>query len=100
MNFEKIGREVVFYGYKAKLGTLATPMRMAICRSSRFRKFIQRTILRKVNEEIERIAKELEPDLVLSIKGEAVEPKMIDWIKDACMHETVHDWKRPNHLWG
>jgi hypothetical protein len=52
-----------------------------MCRSSGFRKFIQRTILRKINEEIERIAKEFGPDLVLSIKGEAAEPKTIEWRK-------------------
>jgi len=89
MNLEKMGHEVVFYGYKVKLGKLATPIRMAICRSSSFRRFIQRTILRKINEEIKRMVKELGPDLVLSIKGEAVEPKTIEWIESELGTKTA-----------
>lgn len=89
MNLEKMGHEVVFYGYKAKLGKLATPIRMAICRSLSFRRFVQRAILGKINKEIEGIAKELGPDLVLSIKGEAVEPKTIEWTKTELGSKTA-----------
>jgi spore maturation protein CgeB len=60
-----------------------------MCRSSGFRKFIQRTILRKINEEIERIAKEFGLDLVPSIKGEAVEPKTIEWVKSELGAKTA-----------
>jgi spore maturation protein CgeB len=81
MNFQKMGHEVVFYGYREEFGKLGTPIRMAMCRSRSFRQFIQPLALKKINEAIKRIAQELRPDFVLSIKGEAVEPKTIEWIK-------------------
>lgn len=89
MNLEKMGHEVVFYGYREKLGKLASPIRMAICRSRSFRQFIERIVLWKINEEIKRIAQRLSPDLVLSIKGEAVEPKTVEWIKSELGAETA-----------
>ncbi len=53
INLEKMGFEVMLYGYEAKLGPLSIPIRLVICRSSSFRKFIQQTILSKVNDAIE-----------------------------------------------
>jgi len=89
MNLEKMRHEVVFYGYREKLGKFATPIRMAICRSRSFRQLIQRIALEKINEEIKRTAQKLRPDFVLSIKGEAVEPKTIEWIKSELGAKTA-----------
>jgi spore maturation protein CgeB len=89
MSLEKMGHAVVFYGYNAKLGKMATPMRMAISRSGNFRQFIQRTILTNMNKEIETLAKEFDPDLVLSIKGEAIEPKTVNWFKNELGAKTA-----------
>lgn len=81
MNLARLGYDVRFYGYREKLGRLATPLRMAITRSKNFRDFAGVFWLNKANEEIKKLVEEFTPHLVLSIKGEAVMPKTLDWIK-------------------
>ena len=82
MNLVKLGHTVNFYGYREKLGKFANPIRMVITRSKPVRDVANILYLDKINDEIERIAKAFEPDLVLSIKGEIVKPKTINWIKE------------------
>ncbi len=55
---------------------------MAITRSKSLRDIANLLWLNKVNEEIRRSAETFCPDLVLSIKGEAVKPETIEWIKE------------------
>ena len=82
MNLVKLGHTVNFYGYREKLGKFANPIRMVITRSKPVRDMANILYLDKINDEIKRIAKAFEPDLVLSIKGEIVKPKTINWIKE------------------
>jgi spore maturation protein CgeB len=89
MNLVKLGHEVKFYGYKEKLGRLANPIRMAITRSKPVRDLANLFWLNKINDEIKRIAEAFHPDLVLSIKGEVVNPKTIEWIKEELRAKTA-----------
>jgi spore maturation protein CgeB len=89
MNLVKLGHEVKFYGYKEKLGRLANPIRMAITRSKLIRDLASVFWLNEVNEEIKRIAEDFKPDLVLSIKGEAVKPKTIEWVREKVGAKTA-----------
>jgi spore maturation protein CgeB len=89
MNLVKLGHEVRFYGYKEKLGRFANPIRMAITRSKLIRNLANIFWLNRINDEIKRIAETSHPDLVLSIKGEAVKPKSIEWIKDELGAKTA-----------
>jgi spore maturation protein CgeB len=81
MNLVKLGHEVRFYGYKERLGKFANPIRMAITRSKLIRDLANTFWLNRINNEIKKIAETFYPDLVLSIKGEAVKPKTVEWIK-------------------
>ena len=81
MNFERLGHEVRFYGYREKLGRMANPVRMAITRSKTLRDLANVFWLNKVNEEIKGLSERWTPDLVLSIKGETVKSETVDWIK-------------------
>ena len=89
MNLVKLGHEVKFYGYKEKLGRLANPIRMVLTRSKPVRDLANLFWLNKINDEIKRIAEAFHPDLVLSIKGEVVKPKTIEWIKDELGAKTA-----------
>jgi spore maturation protein CgeB len=89
MNLVKLGHEVRFYGYKEKLGRFANPVRMAITRSKTIRNLANVFWLNRINDEIKRIAKAFRPDLVLSIKGEAVEPETIEWIREELGAKTA-----------
>jgi spore maturation protein CgeB len=89
VNLVKLGHEVRFCGYKEKLGKFANPIRMAITRSKLIRNLANIFWLNRVNEEIKRIAEAFRPDLVLSIKGEAVKPENIEWIKDELGAKTA-----------
>jgi len=89
MNLVKLGHEVEFYGYKEKLGRLANPIRMVITRSKPVRDLANLFWLNKINDEIKRVAEAFHPDLVLSIKGEAVRPETIEWIKDELGAKTA-----------
>jgi|YelNatPaOPRAMG01_1025707.scaffolds.fasta_scaffold01671_24 spore maturation protein CgeB len=89
MNLVKLGHEVKFYGYKEKLSRLANPIRMAATRSKPIRDLANLFWLSKINDEIKRVAEAFHPDLVLSIKGEAVKPKTIEWIKDELGAKTA-----------
>ena len=81
MNLNKLGHEVRFYGYRERLGRLANPVRMAITRSKFIRDLANLVWLNRINDEIKKVAEAFSPDLVLSIKGEAVKPETIDWIR-------------------
>lgn len=72
MNFQKMGHKVMFYGYREKLGKLATHIRMTMCRSS-FRKFIHLITLEKINEEIQRIAQQLRLVIITKVPQIAFE---------------------------
>jgi spore maturation protein CgeB len=89
MNLVKLGHEVKFYGYKDKLGKLANPIRMAITRSKPIRDLANIFWLNRINDEIKGIAEAFHPDLVLSIKGEVVKPKTIEWIKEELRAKTA-----------
>jgi len=89
MNLVKLSHEVRFYGYKEKLGRFANPIRMTITRSKLMRNLANLFWLNRINDEIKRIAEAFHPDLVLSIKGEAVKPKTIEWIKNELGAKTA-----------
>jgi len=82
MNLVKLGHKVKFYGYRGRLGRLANPVRMAITRSKPLRDIANLLWLNKINDEIKRVAEKFHPDLVLSVKGEAIKPKTIEWIRN------------------
>jgi len=89
MNLVKLGHEVKFYGYKDKLGRFANPIRMAITRSKLMRDLANIIWLNRINYEVKRIAEVFHPDLVLSIKGEVIKPKTIEWIKEELRAKTA-----------
>ena len=89
MNLVKLGHEVRFYGYKESLGKFANPIRMAITRSKLIRDLANVFWLNRINNEIKRIAETFYPDLVLSIKGEAVKPKTVEWIREELGAKTA-----------
>jgi spore maturation protein CgeB len=89
MNLVKLGHEVRFYGYKERLGSSANLIRMAITRSKLVRNLANLFWLNKINDEMKEIAETFHPDLVLSIKGEAVKPRTIEWIKDKLGAKTA-----------
>jgi len=89
MNLVKLGHEVKFYGYREKLGRLANPIRMVITRSKPIRDLANLFWLNKINDEIKKIAESFHPDLVLSIKGEAVKPETVKRIKDELGAKTA-----------
>lgn len=89
MNLFKLGHEVKFYGYKEKLGRLVDPIRMAITRSKLMRDAANLLWLNRINNEIKRVAKAFCPDLVLSIKGEAVKPETIEWMREELGAKTA-----------
>jgi spore maturation protein CgeB len=89
MNLVKLGHDVKFYGYKERLGRLANPIRMMITRSKLMRDLSSLFWLNKINDEIKEVAEAFQPDLVLSIKGEAVKPEIIKWIKDELGAKTA-----------
>ena len=82
MNLKKLGHEVKFYGYKDELGRLANLVRMIITRSKTARDLGSIIWLNKINNKIKKVAKEFSPNIVLSIKGEAVKPETIKWFKE------------------
>jgi spore maturation protein CgeB len=82
MNLLRLGHEVKFYGYKERLGRLANLIRMGITRSKLARDAANLLWLNKINDEMKKIAGAFRPDLVLSIKGEAVKPETIEWFKE------------------
>jgi len=89
MNLKRLGYEVMFYGYRDRIGRLANPVRMGITRSKWLRSLADVFWLNKANEEIKRLAEEFIPDLVLSIKGEAVKPETIEWIGNELSAKTA-----------
>jgi spore maturation protein CgeB len=89
MNLVKLGHEVRFYGYKERLGKFANPIRIAITRSKLIRELANAFWLNRINNEIKRIAETFYPDLVLSIKGEAVKPKTVEWIREELGAKTA-----------
>ena len=89
MNLVKLGHEVKFYGYKEKLSRLANPLRMVATRSKPIRDLANLFWWNKINDEIKRVAEAFHPDLVLSIKGEAVKSKTIEWVKNELEAKTA-----------
>jgi spore maturation protein CgeB len=89
MNLVKLGHEVKFYGYKEKLGMFANPIRMAITRSKFVRDMANLFWLKRINDEIKEVAASFRPDLLLSIKGEAVKPETVEWIRDELGAKTA-----------
>ena len=89
MNLVKLGHGVRFYGYREKLGRLANPIRMVITRFKTMRDLANLFWLNRINDEIKRVAEAFRPDLVLSIKGEAVKPETIEWIREKLGAKTA-----------
>jgi len=77
MNLRELGHEVMFYGYKDKIGRLADPVRMTITRSAVLRSLAGPLWLNRINDEIIKLADRLRPDVVLSVKGEVIRPETI-----------------------
>jgi spore maturation protein CgeB len=91
MALEKRTHSVTFIGYRSMLGALASPVRMAITRSKAIRTLAEPVFLNEFNKRLKEEALKVEPDLVLSIKGEAVLPSTIEWFR--------HDMKVKTALW-
>ena len=89
LNLKKLEHDVEFYGYRDRIGRLANPVRMAISRSKFLRSMSGPFWFDKINEEIRRLAGELEPDIVLSIKGEVVKPETVEWIRNKLGAKTA-----------
>jgi len=89
MNLMKLGHEAKFYGYRRMLGRFANPIRMAITRSKFVRDVMNLFYLTKYNDRIKEVAEKFRPDLVLSIKGEAVKPETIRWVEDKLGAKTA-----------
>ena len=81
MALEQIGCTVAFVGHEDFLRPVATPLRMIISRSRTARRLAIPFGLRKYNEMVKVIGNDFSPDLVLSIKGEAVLPSTIEWFR-------------------
>jgi spore maturation protein CgeB len=81
MNLLKLGHDVEFYGYQEKLGKLANPVRIGITRSKKIRVLANFAWLNKLNDEIKKKVQRFTPDLILSIKGEAIKPETVEWMK-------------------
>jgi len=60
-----------------------------ITRSKLLRDAVSLTWLNRINDDIKRVAETFCPDLVLSIKGEAVKPETITWIKEKLGAKTA-----------
>lgn len=82
MALEKLGHSVTFFGYRSMLGALASPVRMAITRSKDIRTLVELIFLNKINKRLKEEMLKVEPDLVLSIKGEAALPSTIEWFRE------------------
>lgn len=78
MALERLGCEVRFVGYREYLGRFSIPLRMLITRSEKAREFIEPLALRKFNEAVVQVGSEFAPEFVLSIKGEAILPRVVD----------------------
>jgi spore maturation protein CgeB len=89
MNLVKLGHEVRFYGYREKLGRLANLIRIVITRSKPMRDLANLFWLNRINDEIKKVAEAFRPDLVLSIKGEAVKPETVEWIREKLEAKTA-----------
>lgn len=86
---EKSGCPVEFFGYKDLLGSSSSIIRMAMTRSSLIRKLTQHTMLEKVESKINKIISVTEPDVLISIKGEAITARCIDNIRRKFKIRTV-----------
>lgn len=82
MGLEKLGCEVQFLGYGEFLGRLATPVRIIISRSKGARWLLEPVGLREFNRRAMQLALAFDPDLILSVKGEAVLPPTLDWFSE------------------
>src|SRR5579885_1108900 len=79
---ENLGHDVFFFGYRDILGSMTTMVRMAITRSNFMRTIANNLLFSKFNERIKREAAKISPDLVLAIKGEALNSSTIEWIRN------------------
>jgi len=81
MAFESLGHQVTFFGYRDVLGLSASVIRMMITRSAKVRDFAKHIFLNNINKRLKNEVAKAEPDLILSIKGEAVLPETVEWFK-------------------
>lgn len=86
---EKLGYCVTFFGYRSMIGSLASPIRMAITRSKTIRKLAKSIFLNKVNERLKGYALKAKPDLLLAVKGEAVLTSTLKWFDEELGAKTV-----------
>lgn len=82
MNMLRLGNKVKFLGYKHRLDGFANLFRIAITRFKLIRDLSSLFWLNKINEEIKQVAVSFCPDMILSIKGEVVDPKTIEWASE------------------
>ncbi len=71
MNLIKLGHEVMFYGYRERLGRLASPVRMSVTRSNLVRNITNLVWFNNVNREMRDSAKKFSLGLA----------RPIDWFK-------------------
>jgi len=78
---ETLGYEVKFCGYREFVPGFANPLRMAISRSRLARGVAAPLLLRRYNEFVKTVGIQFAPGLVLSVKGEAVLPQTVEWLR-------------------
>jgi spore maturation protein CgeB len=78
---ENLGQSISFFGYKDLMRQYPLFVRMALTRSSMVRSFSKHLFLNRINQTIRNTIKELNPDLVISIKGEMVTPETLEWLR-------------------
>ncbi len=79
---EDLGQKVSFFGYKDLMRQYPSFVRMGITRSSKVRSLSKHLFLNRINLAIRNEIRELNPDLVISIKGEMVSPETVDWLRE------------------
>jgi len=77
MALERLGHSVTFFGYRE---FISSPIRMAITRSSVIRNLAKSPPLNRIDKRLIDVALKTTPDLVLSIKGEAILPSTVKMV--------------------
>src|SRR4029077_11900805 len=78
-----MGIETFFVGFQASLGRLAWPIRVTTSRFKRSHWIMEPFGLRAFNNFIKKTARDIQPELVLVIKGETVLPSTLKHISTA-----------------
>jgi len=78
---ENLGHKVVFFGYRDILKRTAPAVRMTITRSAIIRELFKPIFLTRLNGRLRDTASKVQPDLLLSVKGETVFPETVTRIR-------------------